>query len=103
MGREPLAVKLSFEPSRETYFPRGAASSAAGPVGRVMDSEGGFVEIALELKSGFPDEALVLGIVADGGKIPARVRLPGRPKVEVEKSVRPRQKSGGFRGGGASQ
>jgi hypothetical protein len=65
--------------------------------------EGGFVEVALELKAGLVDKALVLGIVADGGEILARVGSARRIEVEIEEGVSPGQEAGGLRRGVLSQ
>ena len=50
-----------------------------------------------ELKAGGADEALIFGIVADGGQFLARVRFACRTEVEIEKCVPPGQQTGGFR------
>ena len=50
IGGETLAVKFPYQHFGEPYFGRGAAGSAAGPIRRVVDGEGSFIEIALELE-----------------------------------------------------
>jgi hypothetical protein len=62
-----------------------------------MDGEGGFIEIALELKPCGADEALIVGIVADGRQFLARVRFACCTEVEIKKGVPTGQQAGGLR------
>src|SRR6266851_7129514 len=77
IGGQPLAVKFSFQHFGKARLASGTAGSTAGPAGGVMNGKRSFLKIALELKSGFPDESLILGVVADGGQFSARVRPAG--------------------------
>jgi hypothetical protein len=96
VGGEPLAVKFPFQHFRETHFWGRSAGAAARPLRRIVDGEGGFVEVALELEAGLVDETLVFRIVADGGEVLARVRLAGGAEVEIEKRVGAGQQAGGL-------
>ena len=94
---QPPAVKLSFQYFRKSGLRSRTTRSAAGPIARVVDGEGGFIQIPLELKPGFMNEALVFPIMADGGQFLARIHFSDLAQVDVEKGIRSGQQTGWLR------
>src|SRR5580704_10837518 len=73
IGGQTLAVKFPHQHFRKSRLRSGTAGSSARPIAGVMNREGSFIQIALELKSRLPDEALIFGIMADKGQLFAGV------------------------------
>ncbi len=59
-----------------------------------MDGDGGFLQIAFELKTGGVDEPLVIGIVGDGGQFASDIGAAHPSQIDVGKPIGGRQKSG---------
>ena len=59
IGGQALAVKFPHQYFGKSRLRSGTAGSSAGPIAGVMNREGRFIQIALELKSSLPDEAFI--------------------------------------------
>ncbi len=99
VGDDVLSLKI-LRPTehfgKARLLRRGPAGAAGSRFRGIVDGEGGFVQIRLKLETRFLQEALVIGLVRDGGHSPDGFE-GGQPfEVDVEKSIVRRQETSRF-------
>src|SRR6201993_2204596 len=97
IGGELLSLEFTDEDFGETWFGGGSASGAVPPFCRVMNGEGGLVQIAFELKPGLLQKALVVWIVRHRRQVANRFQGPQPLDVYVKEAVCTGQKPGCLR------
>src|ERR1700733_223201 len=90
-------IEASDEHFRESRLGGDAAGASTGPLFRVMNGEGGRVEVALVIESGLLDETFIVRIVGDGEKRFAAARPAYPREVGVKKSVSSGEQARGLR------
>src|SRR5581483_10415560 len=95
VGSQPLSMKLPYEYFRKTRLL--LLLLRPWPYrGGIMDGEGCFVEVALELKPGRLNELLVLRIMGDLGQVSGNIGAPHPLQVHVKETIGAGQQTGGL-------
>ncbi len=93
---QPAGVDPADEDLREAWL--GSRSRRpVPPTLRIVNSEGGLVQIALELKAGLFDKLLVFGLAGNRRQLAGGVECPNPLQIDVEETVRAREQAGRFR------
>ena len=98
---QAAGVDLADEDFGEARF-RGGTSSAA-PTLRIVDGEGGLVEIAFELKASLVDEFLVFGLAGNRRQLAGGIESSNPLEINIEETIRAREKASGLRRGVLAQ
>ena len=98
IGAQALALDLADEHFGETGLV-GLTGDGGGDRFGIVNRDGGFIQIALELKAGGVDEAFVVGIMRHRRQLTGDVGAPHPLQIDVGKSVGGRKQTGRLRRG----
>ena len=90
------AIEARQKNLREARFRRRTGGPSSGPALGIVDREGYRFQVALIVKSSFPDEALVFRIVGNRQQRFFAVCLAGPSQVGIEKGVGGRKQPRAF-------
>src|SRR5208282_4771145 len=86
VGSETPGVDLADEDFGEARFGC-RAGGASAPALRIVNGEGGLIEVALELKAGFFDKLLVFGSARNRRQLAGGVECPNPFEVDVKETI----------------